>query len=220
MILSMVLRVLLAIAMVMPAAPPPSKGECPFTTIEECRAWLDACCGAGDRLEEFCAITCDDATEKPDETEDCCFQSRAMPDESSGCCRASDDAAPDSPCCSAKENPAGCDVETSLEDLDCSGSREERNSGSGRSCIEHASGRQGFRCEWCCCCPVRPNPIPSPPQAPAPARVSVERIKAQALAKSAVVDAGALVATSRVERPFDALVPSNSRQSVLCVWRE
>ena len=199
----MILRILLSIAMLLPALPTVADcGDCPFTSVEECREWLDACCGAGDDVEAICGLAC--IENRCDETEACGAVSCAAEGQSECSSTVS--------CCSAEsEEPdaAGCSSEPtySSDDLPCGDAAES-------SAIDGVPV-----CLWCVCCPMgRPRP-PEPQPAPITQRASEEKEKPNSDSGSRrfepPVMSTLLLAFARV----DPLVFPDSRQAMLCVWR-
>lgn len=199
----MILRTILSVAMLLPALPTKADcGDCPFTSLEECREWLDACCGAGDDVETICGPACVEA----------------MGDEGEAYCSVSCSVAGQSEysstlvCCSAvtdEPGVAGCFLEStcSSDNLPC-GEAPESLAGTGEPV-----------CLWCVCCPLgRPRPQ-EPQPAPAVQRPSAEREKTLDDAGSRHMESSSALPTQLVfATPVDS-VRTDSRQALLCVWR-
>jgi len=233
------LRILLSLAMLLPGGPPPVDcGDCPFTSVEECRAWLASCCDAGDRVGELCGAVepeqadtsdCGSACGDADTSISCCSAEPATDEDASPETQreAGSDVARDPPeagttCCKSATVCDATPVKMPAEAGCCGDSDSESPVAAGPACPGHSRGNTGQpNCDWCCCCPMRPSRAPDRPQAPLPVRSSVEKEKA---ANAAIVGAVQATVSSSVQRasqaPVSVPVPSNSRQSVLCVWRE
>ena len=198
----MILRTFLSIAMLLPALPTEADcGDCPFTSVEECREWLDACCGAGDEVETICGLACAEAT--TDDSEVCGGVSCAE-DGASDCSSTVS-------CCSAESDEPGvaCSSEStcSSADLPCGEAAKS-------SAIEGDPV-----CLWCVCCPMgRPRPPESQP-APITQRASAEKEKANSDSGSRRVEPPAMSTLLIAFAPVDHFVPPDSRQAMLCVWR-
>lgn len=218
----MALRLVLSLAMCIPAGPAPREIQCPFATMEECRAWLEQRCGDDDRLIEACMARCQDAMSPGEDDVDsvdvvtCCSAtpSGEIPAEKStptSCCSATLEV--ETPSCSEASSTGCCGEDEAAE-------QPEPDVAS--YCPDHsAAGAKPLTCDWCCCCPVRPIRVPVPPQpAPAAQRSSLEKVHTtQAIADYSTA------AASIHSAPFAGkLTPvpltASSRQSVLCVWRE
>jgi len=225
----MALRILLSLAMLIPAAPvKPEARECPFTSVEECRAWLEKCCGAGDRVREFCQILDDD-----------CGDNREAA-RSSGCCSDEEQIASQSACgggsCSSEaqgsseEESESCCVSTLRADEpsssdDCSPDSpavETDHSGLQKTvfaCSAHTSpGMGAMECLWCCCCPPRPIRLPDPQPTPVTQRSTLEKVKVEKDSGPGAIQT--LVHTPPLQFLNAPIVPlpSSTRQAILCVW--
>jgi len=229
---AMALRILLSLAMLIPAAPvKPETGECPFTSIDECRAWLEECCGAGDRVAEFCRIaerTCDDAgcgdrgavspggccsDDEPDASQFDCGGGR--------CTEEAEESREESPesCCTS----TSCSDESTCDDEDSSSSCAVAHADNsvemtGDACPAHSSSKCALQCLLCCCCPLRPVRLPQPQPTPVTQRTSLEKEKV-------LEDAPPVAVQPNVQRPHRALrdfppipMTCSTRQAVLCVW--
>ncbi|HKQ49435.1 MAG TPA: hypothetical protein VJZ71_15295 [Phycisphaerae bacterium] len=197
----MILRTILSIAMLVPALPTEADcGECPFTSVEECRVWLDACCGAGNDVETICGFACIETT--GDENEACAGVSCTEGDRSE--CSSNES------CCSAEPyepGVAGCESLCSSEDPPIGEAAEPSASDDEPVCL------------WCVCCPMgRPRP-PEPQSAPITQRASPEKEKASNDSGSRRVEPPAMSTLLLAFARLNHFVPPDSRQAMLCVWR-
>ena len=234
--LSIMLRILLSLAMLLPGAPPAAdRGNCPFTSVEECRAWLESCCDARDRASGSCggvenegASSCDSACGDAETSISCCSAESSDDDEVS--LRTEPEAAAEGTdvgaqagdtCCNPYAGIDSTSVGIHAEEGCCGDSDSESPGVAGPSCPGHSPGIPGqLNCEWCCCCPIRPSRAPERPQAPLPVRSSVEKAKALNAAIVGSIQTNTRNQVRLFQAPVGLPVPSNSRQSVLCVWRE
>lgn len=219
--------------MLIPAAPvKPEAGDCPFTSVEECRAWLEKCCGAGDLVGEFCQIKIDDCG-------DACREA-ADATRSSGCCSDDEPVASQSTCgggnCTSeaqgfsKDESESCCESTLCADepsssVDCSPDSPAvamDRAGLERTvpaCSAHTSpGKGAMECLWCCCCPLRPVRLPHPQPTPVTQRSTLEKVKVEREAEPGSIQ-------THVQTPpllfRDAPIiplPCSTRQAILCVW--
>jgi hypothetical protein len=189
----MLLRIVLSLSMILPALPVEAEcGECPFTSMEECREWLEACCGAGDRADVICESVCvvgDSAV-----VESCTSECASAV---SCCITESDD-----PGVAACLSGSAC----SSEDLSCGEASESR-------VVEGE-----LVCLWCVCCPMgRPKPpVPQPP--PVVQRPTSEKEKVKDDATCGRLDLPPSAAPQLTFANQDPPLPPDSRQAMLCVW--
>ena len=187
----MTLRIVMSVSMLLPALPVKAEyGECPFMSFEECREWLAACCGARDLAESGCGSVCE---------------------EGDAVCAASCGSECDSAvsCCLIELNESGVDACTI--DLTCPSDNV--------ACNGNSESEEEGVCLWCVCCPIgRPRP---PEQRPAPVtqRSEPEKHKAGGDSGCRRIDLPASLTTFAVlDREVNYILP-DSRQALLCIWR-
>jgi len=219
----MLVRILLSLAMLVPAAPAEDDTRgCPFTTVEECQAWLRACCPEFAQSEAASPEPCaSEATCCKSETQCTAASSSADAEPTEGCCGSRSEAAvEEADACCASSSACGADQNRAS---DCSSAGEtQRACGGGAPCDSStrcADPTSKAPCEWCCCCPLRPLRGPEPQPTPVTQRSSSEkatpdkaaptRLESPNLTRDLIPRLRSETATS-----FD------SRQSVLCIWRE
>jgi hypothetical protein len=195
----MILRLLLSFAMLMPAAPAELDcGQCLDGSADECRAMLDACCNAGDRVEEYCVLICDQPVAE-DDTSSCC-STVATP----SCCEV--EVVKEATCCVSvcEDMPAGHDSREGIDEFQ----------------LNSTLTTSAFSCIWCCCCPKCPVRTPEPPQARVTQRASTEKEKADCVVLARRVEPPAIAPQPAPRTNPILLSSADSRQSLLCVWRE
>jgi len=235
--------------MLVPAAPVEQDiRDCPFETIEECRAWLEKCCGAGARLEELCPVvvcesevTCGADSDPACARDICCkvqVETEQKPTcEISGVCcgkaplsSAALQSTQKASICKSESESACCTVSTICQPTELKSAapstetespKPDSSQDTEQTCDEHSSPSKGqLNCEWCCCCPVRPTRVPDPPQTPVAQRPSNEKTKVESTSAGVRIVVNVL---SPVRLDLDAVnvtIPSNDRQAILCIWRE
>lgn len=233
--MTMALRILLSLAMLIPAAPvKPEAGECPFKTIDECRAWLEKCCGAAERVREFCPdLDCNSG--------DTCREDRTAAGHAT-CCSANDESAEpaasdgEGTCCSVmpRETPEETN-ESCCGSTSCGGEKagtETKSNSAWRdaspnyepsrtrpSCSTHSRAGQGLmQCLWCCCCPLRPIRLPEPQPTPVTQRSTLEKVKA--LEDAIPIAFQSIIQPPRRDIRESVEIPraSSTRQAILCIW--
>ena len=189
---SMVLRIILSLSMTLPALPVEAAfEECPFTSMEECREWLEACCGAGELAEAMCGSVWE---EEDDDAGSCASECGSF-----SCCFAEADECGGAVCSAGStcsNDPIACN----------------ETSDSGVSPEEPV-------CLWCVCCPPgRPRP---PEQRPASVtqRQESERQKLSGDTDNRRIESPTAPPAFAPLDEEDRHIPPDSRQALLCVWR-
>ena len=166
----MILRILLSLAMLLPAMPAEMDcGDCRLMSVDECRKAIDQCCNATtEQGTECCEMVCDDAP---------------------ACCG--------SECESSEEQTDACKIND-----------------------EPLTAISLLSCEWCCCCPMCPMPVPEPPPARVNHRSSLEKEKADCQAMARRIEPPPITVLAIAHPMLLPIIPEQSWQAVLCVWRE
>lgn len=173
----------------------------------------DKCCGDSDTSEPAICWALWESTEKAETW-------------SGGSCCSAESRAPsrdsiDSNCCSKASG--GCDSERKSDAIARSTTThsDPESSGFHQDCSEHSSPKQaGTRCQWCCCCPLRPVRVPEPQPTPVAQRPSSEREMARDNEKSGDIQILRLTGQRSIRHCHAFLPCSCDTQAVLCVWRE